>query len=443
VQQVLRDQLGAVKVTCGYNYRFGAGGVGDAALLTRLCDACGIAVTVVDAVSSDGCPVSSTAIRQAIAAGDMTAARRLLGRPYRLQQPVIQGQHLGRRLGMPTINQLLPTGVVHPRYGVYASCVEIDGEPYPAVTNIGLRPTVGTDRPLAETYILGFSGDLYDTAPAVYPLSFLREEQTFPTLAALQEQVQRDAQEAAALFEAGEPPVVRAVFFDFDDTLDDRDAAFRRGLEAFLTYYYPSLSPEELVRRREEMFRFNRSGYGSAITYDTMILHYLTQWPAEVTADQKAALWRFYRGFAAGGQPHPDVLPTLTALRQQGYLIGIVTNGNTTPQSCKMDYSGLRPYVDLIVLAGEEVAQKPDPRIFRLAAARLGVACRQCVFVGDHPIYDLQAARHAGFAVIRKEAGHPPDHPFHTLPIPSDVPAVRHIAEVPTVLEALVISADT
>ena len=180
VQKILKEQLGAVKVTCGFNYRFGYKGAGDAATLTRLCADCGITVTVVPEVDVDGQPVNSTTIRQAIADGDMALTRRLMGRPYRLQLPVTEGQRLGRKLGMPTINQVLPTNLCAPKFGVYVSSVQVDNQVYPAVTNIGVRPTVGTDAPLAETYMLGYEGDLYGTTPTVYPLQYLRAEQTFP-----------------------------------------------------------------------------------------------------------------------------------------------------------------------------------------------------------------------------------------------------------------------
>ncbi len=435
VRDVLKNALHAVKVTCGFNYRFGAKGAGDAALLTRLCADYGIAVTVVPEVDTDGLPVNSTAIRQSIADGDMPLVRRLLGRPYHLQMPVTEGQHLGRRLGLPTINQVLPTNLCTPKFGVYVSCVQIGTDAYPAITNIGVRPTVGADAPLSETYILNYSGDLYDTAPTVYPLHYLREEQVFPSLEALKEQIQRDIEQAKALFAAPKDGKTRAVFFDFDDTLDNRDAAFRQGLSAFLSHYYPSLSDAQRTARLEEMFRYQRGEYGHIIYYDEMIHHFLDLWPAEVPTDPVRALWRFYHGFAAGGVLHPDVLPTLTALRRQGYLTGIITNGNPIPQTCKMDHSGLRSYVDLVVLAGEEGVQKPNPSLFHLAATRLGVHPTACLYVGDHPQNDIAGAQNAGFATVLKLAQREPDHPIHRLPMPEDVPVIRQISDLLPLLE--------
>ncbi len=430
VQEILVGQLNAKRVTCGFNYRFGAGGRGDAALLTALCAPYDITVTVVPEVDCGGAPINSTAIRAAIADGDMSLVRRLLGRPYRLQVPVTQGQHLGRRLGVPTINQILPAHLVAPRFGVYASCVQWDGNTYPAVTNIGVRPTVGADAPLAETYILGFSGDLYGTEPTVYPLEYLRPEQTFESLEALQTQIRADAAYAEALFATPAKQEIRAIFFDFDDTLDNRDAAFRQGLSAFIRYYYPSLTEEEVHARREEMFLYQRGGYGQIIYYRDLLSHFFALYPPEVPYDPDKAMRRLVGGFAAAGVPHPDVFSTLSALRQKGYRLGVITNGTARTQACKLDYSGLRPYMDLVVLAGEEGIQKPDPRVFQMAAARLGVPCACCVFVGDHPINDLEGARHAGFIPLRKRPDLDPDHPFHQMEMPADIPVIDHIGDI-------------
>ena len=435
VHTILKEQLGAVQVSCGYNYRFGYRGEGDTALLTALCAEVGIAVSVVPEIDIDGIPVSSTAIRAAIAEGDMALARRLLGRPYRLQAPVVEGQHLGNTLGFPTINQTFPAGFALPRFGVYASCVQLEGETYPAVTNVGIRPTVGADAPLAETYLIGFSGDLYGKTPSVYPIRFLRPEQTFPSLEALKEQIARDTAAAAALFDSEQTHGIRAVFFDFDDTLDNRDAAFRAGLSAFLTYYYPSLTAEEMLARREEMFYFQRGHYGEIIYYRDMLAHFLEVWPPEIPTDVPTAYRRMIRAFAAAGQPHPDVYDTLTALREQGYLVGIITNGSDRTQCTKIDHTNLRLYADLVVLAGEEGIQKPDVRLFRMAAARLGLPTRACMFVGDHPQNDLEGARAAGFTPIRKVWDFDPDHPIHRVPVAEDIPSIHHVSQVLSLLD--------
>ena len=116
---------------------------------------------MVPPVLEGGEKVSSTRIRAAVEAGDIPLANRLLGRPFGFSLEVIHGNHIGTGLGTPTINQALPEGFVLPRFGVYASWVRIDGRYYYGVTNIGVKPTVGSDRVLAETWMPEFSGDLY------------------------------------------------------------------------------------------------------------------------------------------------------------------------------------------------------------------------------------------------------------------------------------------
>lgn len=435
VRDILRDALCAHHVTCGFNYRFGAKGAGDADQLTALCAQYGITVTVVPEVDCGSTPVNSTAIRAALADGDMPLTRRLLGRPYRLRLPVSHGQQLGRRLGLPTINQTLPTDMALPRFGVYASCVQWDGHTYPAVTNVGVRPTVGAESPLAETYILGFDGDLYDAEPAVYPLQYLRPEQTFDSLEALQAQIRQDVAAVEAMFAPPAQREIRAVLFDFDDTLDNRDAALRQGLYHLVRYYYPSLSAEEAAQRSEEMFLYQRGDYGQIVHYWEMLEHHFALYPPEIPVDVRTALHRLIALFAAAGQVHPDVFPTLTALRQRGYRLGIITNGSAYNQARKMDHTGLRAYVDLVMLAGEEGIQKPDPRLFQMAAARLGVPCECCVFVGDNPESDIQGAKNARFIPLRKHPDLDAEHPLFRMEMPADVPVIQNIGDVLTWLD--------
>ena len=110
----------------------------------------------------------------------------MLGRPFTIDFGVVGGQHLGRLLGTPTINQPLPPHFVRPRFGVYASSVEVDGKVTHGVTNIGVRPTVGSDAPLAETWIPLFSGNLYGKNVPVSLVSFLRPETKFASIDDLQ-----------------------------------------------------------------------------------------------------------------------------------------------------------------------------------------------------------------------------------------------------------------
>ena len=129
---------------------------------------------MVEPVTLDGEPVSSTRIRQAILEGKMDEASRMLGRRFCLRLKVEHGNCIGRLLDFPTINQSFPQHHIVPRYGVYSTVVNVAGKLYGGVTNVGVKPTVGSDRPLSETYILDYSGDLYGQTVEVYFFRFVR-----------------------------------------------------------------------------------------------------------------------------------------------------------------------------------------------------------------------------------------------------------------------------
>ncbi len=200
VAEVLHLRLRAQVVTCGYDFRFGRAGAGDANALKRLCAPLGIAVEVVPEFRLAGREVSSTRIRTLIAQGEVEEAGRLLGYPFAVEGSVGQGNRLGRTLQFPTVNQRLQEGMVQPRFGVYVSRTWAAGRWWPSVTNVGVKPTVGSEWPVAETNLLGFSGDLYGAEIRVELLHFLRGEQKFASVEALREQIARDVQCARDYF---------------------------------------------------------------------------------------------------------------------------------------------------------------------------------------------------------------------------------------------------
>ena len=195
----LAQSLGARFVCCGYDFAFGRGRANNAADLCRLAEQAGIACAVVPQVSADGERVSSTRIREHIAAGDMPGAAALLGRPFTIDFRVVLGNRIGRTLGSPTINQPFPKDFAIPRYGVYATIAWVDGVLYSGVTNVGIKPTVGSDVPLAETYLQGFSGDLYGRKIEVAFLEFIRPETKFASIEELRENIFRNADTAAEI----------------------------------------------------------------------------------------------------------------------------------------------------------------------------------------------------------------------------------------------------
>ena len=199
--QTLRDTLHAAVVCCGANYRFGQHAAGTADDLRRFGSQFGFQVRVAPQVELGGIPVSATRIRRAIEDGDIPAANAMLGRPFSYRLTVVSGDRRGRLLGFPTINQFFPDRFVRPRAGVYASAVTLGGRRHCAVTNIGVRPTIGTETFRSETCILDFSGDLYGQEIEVQLLQFLRPEHKFDTLDGLKATMRHDAETAKRLFE--------------------------------------------------------------------------------------------------------------------------------------------------------------------------------------------------------------------------------------------------
>lgn len=151
-----------------------------------------------------GLPVSSTRIRAALEQGRPEEANAMLGRPFCYDFTVVGGDRRGRKLGAPTINQFFPSGFVVPKFGVYASKTLVEGRYHPSVTNIGMRPTIGTQSLRSETYIMDFSGDLYGQNIEVSLLHFLRGEVRFESLDALRAQIAADAQAARNFVQAEE-----------------------------------------------------------------------------------------------------------------------------------------------------------------------------------------------------------------------------------------------
>ena len=194
--EILKKRLAASFILCGFNYRFGNRGIGSTELLSKLCKENGIGLSVVSPIEIDGTPVSSSAIRRALEEGDVKGAASLLGRPYSICSTVINGQHLGRTLGFPTVNQIFEERLITPKNGVYLSRIRIGNTVKKGVTNVGVRPTVDGQTLCAETHIFDFDGDLYGKRIRVEFLEFIRSEQKFNSVEDLSAQVHRDIEKA-------------------------------------------------------------------------------------------------------------------------------------------------------------------------------------------------------------------------------------------------------
>jgi riboflavin kinase/FMN adenylyltransferase len=204
VRSFLCDRLGAAELVIGHHFAFGRGKRGDLALLRRLGPECGFTAEGVDEVIVAGEPVSSTRIRDALAAGRVADANAMLGREFFLDGIVSRGDRMGRKIGYPTVN-LTPENEneLVPADGVYVGGIEISsfGRRFDCVTNIGRRPTVYEDfSTTIETYILDFSSDVYGERVRLFFLDRLREERKFPSVMALTEQIGRDIEATRAYF---------------------------------------------------------------------------------------------------------------------------------------------------------------------------------------------------------------------------------------------------
>lgn len=203
IETLLLGELGAVHVVCGTDHRFGFHGAGTAERLRAFCAARGIGCDIVDKVELDGAPVSSTRIRALLQAGELDAARRLLGHAQLLSGTVAHGAHRGGALGFPTVNLPFPAGVLVPPHGVYCAQAQLeDGTLYPAVVNVGVHPTAGSlPAPILEAHLCGFDGDLYGQNIAVWLYHFLRPERAFSSMDALAAQIAHDRAETVKYFE--------------------------------------------------------------------------------------------------------------------------------------------------------------------------------------------------------------------------------------------------
>ena len=195
---------------------------------------------------------------------------------------------------------------------------------------------------------------------------------------------------------------IKAVFFDFDDTLQSRKGAYRLYCESFTEKYFPGLDPDARERKLDEMELLVDGGYKDREVYFPELID-LWQWK------DHPPLQELYDSFNLDFGKYIVLLPgaveTLRTLKARGYLLGAVTNGVSSLQNIKLDTAGIRDLFDVVVVSGDIGIYKPDRRIFDEAARRIGVQNRDVLFVGDHPVNDIDGALGAGMQVIRMNYG--------------------------------------
>ena len=201
VDRILVQQLQAKFISVGEDFRFGNQRAGNATDLVTLTAAVSIPTRIAPLEMDGGSRISSSRIRAALLAADLTLTQELLGRYYSIVGTVVNGQEIGRSIGFPTANLNYPQEKFLPRQGVY--CVRVDtpaAKQLPGVMNIGKRPTVDGVNTTVEVHLLDWDGNLYGQQLTVYLHQFLRSEQKFPSLAALTNQIQADCDTAREFF---------------------------------------------------------------------------------------------------------------------------------------------------------------------------------------------------------------------------------------------------
>src|SRR3982074_1993184 len=198
LRHVVKERLQAKEVYLGRGFAFGHNREGHIDLLRRVSQELGFFADEIPEVQLRGQRVSSSRIRELLARGKVNLARRLLGRPYGVEGLVERGAERGHQLGFPTAN-LHPRNRVIPRNGVYVTGTLIEGQWRRSVTNVGVRPTFGTEtEPSVETFVMNWSGDLYGDVLRVRFLRRLRDEKKFGSLDELKKQINRDVRRAKA-----------------------------------------------------------------------------------------------------------------------------------------------------------------------------------------------------------------------------------------------------
>ena len=202
VREILYKKLKAGRVYCGFNYHFGNGGTANSENLRDLCSKYNIEVVALPPAMYHDEPVSSTRIRHYLKQGRVSDVTRMLGREYSYELTVCKGNQLGRRMGTPTFNQIIPEELILPRFGVYVTAVtNSEGKKICGVTNIGIKPTIGTESPLAETWLPNYNcGELYGKTVKFELLEFMRGEKKFSSIFELKASILSDGQKAQKIF---------------------------------------------------------------------------------------------------------------------------------------------------------------------------------------------------------------------------------------------------
>lgn len=216
--------------------------------------------------------------------------------------------------------------------------------------------------------------------------------------------------------------MTKAVLFDFDETLQDRTAAFEKYMDTFFADFCPDISKEEAEKRKEEM---RLTGNGGYVDREKWYAALVESWGWKDAPSSTVLANHYDTKFGDHNVIFPNSIRLLKELKSQGYIVGVITNGPSILQNHKMDTSGLRPYCDIVVVSGDVGVHKPDPALFEYTADKLGLKTSECVYVGDHPVNDIQGALESGMKAIRMNWGW-----FENQDLREDVPVISDIIDV-------------
>ncbi len=216
--------------------------------------------------------------------------------------------------------------------------------------------------------------------------------------------------------------MTKAVLFDFDETLQDRTAAFERYMDTFLAAFLPNLSEKEKNKRKTDMVATGNGGY---VNREEWYKSLIDMWKWSDAPSEKVLAKHYDTRFGYHNVIFGGSVPLLKALREKGIKTGVITNGPSVLQHTKMEQSGLLPYCDIVVVSGDLPFAKPQAEIFLYAAEQLGIDAADCIYVGDHAVNDIEGALSAGMQAVRMNWGW-----FRDQQLRRDVPVIENIYDV-------------
>ena len=199
--------------------------------------------------------------------------------------------------------------------------------------------------------------------------------------------------------------MIKAVFFDFDETLQDRTAAFERYMDGFFARFFPGVTGGELEEKKHQMRQSGNGGYVDRVEWYKGLIA-LWHWTDAPAAEALAE--HYDRTFGDCCVIFPDAVPMLQALRKKGIVTGVITNGPSYLQNHKMDESGLRPYLDLVIVSGDVGVHKPDPALFLYSYVRKEAVLSSQIEGTQSTLDELLLFENEGVPGVPVEAPHPP-----------------------------------